>query len=44
MFIDNRENFDGSKLRGTWYYRITAVDRLGNESAAGHAVAVDYGR
>jgi hypothetical protein len=41
-FRDNGEGFDGMRLKGDWYYRITAVDRLGNESTASGAVRVTY--
>ncbi len=41
-FKDNGEGFDGSKLTGTWYYRVTAIDKADNESAPSPAMAVNY--
>jgi fibronectin type 3 domain-containing protein len=40
-FKDNGEGLDGSKLKGFWYYRVTAVDKWGNESPATRAVAMN---
>jgi len=40
-FKDNGEGFDGSKFKGSRYYRVTAVDKRGNESPATRAVAID---
>jgi hypothetical protein len=41
-FKDNGEGFDGSTLKGNWYYRVTAVDKAGNESRPSEAVLVKY--
>ena len=41
-FKDNGEGFDGSKLKGNWYYRITAVDKAGNESSPSESMLVHY--
>jgi hypothetical protein len=32
-FSDNGKDFKGDLLKGDWYYRITAVDKRGYESA-----------
>jgi len=42
-FRDNGEGWDGKNLSGVWYYRVTAVDREGNESEPRAAVRVTYG-
>jgi fibronectin type 3 domain-containing protein len=39
-FRDNDLDLAGRKLTGTWYYRVTAVDKEDRESAATKAVAV----
>lgn len=41
-FKDLAPGFDGNPLKGTYYYRVTALDRTGNESAAAPAVAIRY--
>lgn len=41
-FMDNGEDYEGKPLSGIWYYRATAVDREGRESAVTPAVAVSY--
>jgi hypothetical protein len=41
-FRDNGEGWDGVQLRGAWYYRVTAVNREGSESAPSAAVRVTY--
>ena len=41
-FKDNGEGFDGAVLKGDWYYRITAVDRSGNESLPSKDVRVTF--
>ena len=41
-FKDNGEGFDGAALKGDWYYRITAVDRSGNESLPSKDVRVTF--
>ncbi len=37
-FIDGAPGFDGKSLSGSQFYRITAVDKNGNESAPGQPV------
>jgi hypothetical protein len=39
-FKDLEEDFDGQERRGIYYYRLTAMDRHGFESAASPATAV----
>ena len=39
-FKDMEEDFDGSERQGTYYYRLTAMDRNGFESAPSPAVAL----
>jgi len=29
-------------LKGNWYYRVTAMDKAGNESAASKSVLIQY--
>ena len=41
-FTDGEPDFEDRPLTGTYYYRITALDRLGNESQATAAVKVQY--
>jgi hypothetical protein len=41
-FRDSAEGFDGQELRGRWYYRITAMDRWGNEGLPSQIVEVRY--
>jgi hypothetical protein len=41
-FRDSAEGFDGQKLKGRWYYRITAMDKWGNESLPSEIVEVRY--
>jgi len=41
-FADCEPDFDARPLTGAYYYRITALDRLGNESEPTAAVMVDY--
>jgi hypothetical protein len=41
-FKDNGEGFDGVSLKGKWYYRITVVDKAGNESMPSEPVLVEY--
>ena len=41
-YRDNGEDLNGSKLKGRWYYRITGVDRAGNESLPSQAIAIEY--
>jgi hypothetical protein len=41
-FGDNGLGFDARELNGKWHYRVTAVDRAGNESAPTPAVAVEW--
>jgi hypothetical protein len=41
-FKDNGEGFDGSALKGNSYYRITAVDKAGNESRPSEALLIRY--
>jgi hypothetical protein len=42
-FTDLAQNFSGDDLRGTYYYRLTAVTRAGNESTPGNPIPVTYG-
>jgi hypothetical protein len=39
-FEDADPGFDGQPLSGTYYYRVTAVDKLGNESKPSNETAV----
>ncbi len=39
-FRDNGLDFAGQKLTGTWYYRVTAVNKAGRESRATRAMGV----
>ncbi len=39
-FRDNGEGWDGRKLSGVLYYRVTAVDKEGSESAPSAAVSI----
>ena len=41
-FRDSAEGFDGWRLKGRWYYRVTAMDKWGNESIATPAVEIRY--
>jgi hypothetical protein len=41
-FRDNGMAFDGGKLTGTWYYRVTAVDREDRESKPTKTVSVGW--
>lgn len=41
-FADCDPDFEDHPLTGAYYYRITALDRLGNESQPTAAVMVDY--
>jgi len=41
-YRDNGEDLNGLKLKGRWYYRITGVDRAGNESRPSKAIAIEY--
>jgi hypothetical protein len=41
-FRDEAEGFDGRTLKGRWYYRITAVDKWGNEGLPSQIVEVRY--
>lgn len=41
-YRDSGEDFQGVKLGGTYYYRVTAVSESGAESAPAPAVAVSY--
>ena len=41
-FTDSENDYADQPKRGIHYYRVAAVDRAGNESAATNAVAVDY--
>jgi len=43
-FTDKAPDLDGKKLKGTLFYRITAVDRLDRESLPSVSMAVDYGK
>ena len=43
-FRDNGEDLNGLKLRGRWYYRVTAVDKAGNESQPSQTIAVEYAK
>lgn len=43
-FRDGAEDFGGKKLKGTYYYKVTAVDALDNESAPSSAAKVSYGK
>jgi hypothetical protein len=42
-FKDGAPAFDGRPLKGGWHYRITAMDRTGNESPASPPVLIDFG-
>lgn len=39
-FRDKDSDFDGNPLNGTYYYKVTAVDKSGNESAPSAQVAL----
>jgi len=39
-FIDGAPGFDGKPLSGNQFYRITAVDKTGNESVASESVNI----
>lgn len=41
-FKDNGEGLDGVRLKGDWYYRVTAVGKSGNESAATGPIRILY--
>jgi hypothetical protein len=41
-FRDNGEGFDGTKLKGNWYYRVTSVGRDGTESEESPVVRIAY--
>lgn len=41
-FVDSDNDFTDQAKRGTYYYRVTAVDKAGNESPATAPVAVSY--
>jgi hypothetical protein len=41
-YTDTDEDFTGAKLHGTWFYRVTAMDRMGFEGPASRAVQVHY--
>jgi len=41
-FVDSDNDFTDQPKRGTYYYRVTAVDKAGNESPATAPVAVSY--
>lgn len=40
VFTDNGEDLEAKPLKGTWHYRVTAVDRNGYESNASAAVPI----
>ena len=41
-FKDIGEGFDGAKLKGNWYYRVTAVDKAGFEGLSSKPAIVQY--
>lgn len=41
-FRDNGFNFDGTPLKGTYYYKVTAVDHFDNESEPSILVIINY--
>lgn len=41
-FLDNGYAFDGAPLKGTYYYRLTSVDKYDNESTPSESIAVKY--
>ena len=41
-FVDSENDFTDQPKRGTYYYRVTAVDKTGYESAATEPVALQY--
>jgi len=41
-FKDNGEGFDGVRLKGDWYYRVTSVSKVGTESKESQAIRVTY--
>jgi fibronectin type 3 domain-containing protein len=41
-FTDNGVDLLGQPLTGTWYYRVTAVDKNGYESKPSAIVAINY--
>ena len=40
---DSENDYADQQKRGVYYYRVTAVDKTGNEGAATKALAVEYG-
>ncbi len=43
-FSDKANDFEGRKLEGEYWYRVTAVDDFGRESRASEALVIDYTR
>lgn len=41
-FADNGFDFDGTPLKGTYYYRLTSVSRWDCESEASDIIQIDY--
>jgi fibronectin type 3 domain-containing protein len=41
-FTDSENDYADEPKRGIYYYRVTAVDKAGNESPASKALAVKY--
>jgi hypothetical protein len=41
-FTDNGKDFKSDSLKGDWYYRVTAVDKLGYESAPSDIITIKY--
>lgn len=41
-FKDNGLDWNGQRLNGLRYYKVTALDKSGNESSSDHAIAVDW--
>ena len=41
-FKDNGLDWDGQRLTGLRYYKVTALDKSGNESSTRHTTAVDW--
>ena len=41
-FVDSENDFTDQPKRGTYYYRVTAVNKAGYESAATEPVTLQY--